>query len=76
MRPNLKYQIRDRQSRAHLSCGGILPINSTITVSINDKPTPCKTTSTRNGDLVEAIANGKKYLCEWFMGKWIGKQIG
>ncbi len=53
-----------------------LPLNSTISVKINGKFTPCKTTTHRNGDLVEVTANGKKYLADWWMGEWIAnKQI-
>ena len=52
-----------------------LPLNSTIQVTINKKVTPCKTTSLRKNDLVEAKANGKKYLCRWISGEWIGQQI-
>lgn len=74
MRPDIRQQVRRSESKT-MFCTVNLPINSTITVTINRKKTPCKTTIARKGDLVEATANGKKYLCEWWFGEWIGTQI-
>lgn len=75
MRLDIREQMRRSRDSRTVSCSANLPINSTITVRINKKKTPCKTTIARKGNLVEATANGKKYLCEWWFGEWIGTQI-
>lgn len=65
----MERQINRRESR-YLSCGDNIALNSVIKVKVGNKIIPMKTTTHRHGDMIEATANGKKYLCDWWMGQW------
>ncbi len=74
MRMDIRHSLRDRRESRTISCSKNLALGTTIQVKVKGKIVPMKTTTHRNGDLVEANANGKKYVAEWWMGEWVAKR--
>lgn len=69
------YKIERQIERGRTySCTQNIALGSTITVKLNGKKVPMKTTSHRRKDLIEATANGKKHLCEWWFGEWTAQR--
>ncbi len=69
IRDSLRYRMREERYRVD-SCRDNIALGSIIKVKVGKKVIPMKTTTHRKGDMIEATANGKKYVCSWWDGQW------
>jgi hypothetical protein len=70
----IRRSLRDREECRTISCSQNIALGTTIQVKVAGKIVPMKTTSHRNRDLIEATANGKKYVACWWFGEWTARR--